>query len=597
MRTERWKTRVFGLLGGLAAVAAVALAGSALAQPAISEWSVPTANSQPGNIALDPSGDLWFTEIAANKIARINQNGVIKEFDVPTPNSQPWGIVVDAGGRVWFTEAAGNKIGNTTPGGLFGQDNIPTADSQPRGLAVDSAGNVWFAESAGNKIGRLSGSAFSEYSIPTSGGQPWAVVVDPSGNIWFTERAGNKIGRMSPTGQFAEYGIPTSGSGPTGIAVDAGGNVWFAEYDANKIGMMTPAGAFTEYNIPTANSKPTWVALDRAGGLWYAGSGSNTIGRLSSGAFAEYGIPTSGSGPFGIAVDGSGNVWFTEQAANKIGKAVGLAPAPTPTPTAVPMPTPALAPHDARYFRETGFRIDNDAFWDYFNKRGGIRTFGYPVSRTFTFLGFTTQFFQREIMQLGPDGAARTMNVLDTGLMPYTRINGSTFPAPDPGLAALAPAPGTSDYDARVQEFVRSYAPNQFEGLPVNFYQTFQSTVTLQDAFPQGGGNPALLPLLNLEMWGVPTSLPAYDPNNHNFVYLRFQRGIMHYDATNQVTQGLLLADYLKSIMTGKDLPPDLDAQAKDSQFYHQYNPSKPNWVDRPDVLPATNLTFAFERQ
>ncbi|HZK66894.1 MAG TPA: hypothetical protein VFD42_05055, partial [Chloroflexota bacterium] len=263
----------------------------------------------------------------------------------------------------------------------------------------------------------------------------------------------------------------------------------------------------------------------------------------------------------------------------------------------VPQPTPTPAPRDGRYYEATGFRVDNDVFWDYFNKRVGIRTFGYPVSRTFQFLGFTTQFFQRSIMQLGPDGTARTMNVLDPGLVPYTRINNSTFPAPDQGLASSAPMAGTPDYDMRVREFIRNNAPNQFEGLTVNFYQAFQSTVTLQDAYPQGGGNPGLLPLLNMELWGLPTSRPMRDPTNNNFVYIRFQRGVMHYDATNGYTQGLLLADFLKAILTGQNLPGDLNEQAKDSQFYKQYDSSRTNWIARPEQLPNTNLFYAFERQ
>ena len=42
---------------------------------------------------------------------------------------------------------------------------------------------------------------------------------------------------------------------------------------------------------------------------------------------------------------------------------------------------------DPQFFPQTNFRIDNAQFWDYFQKRGGVANFGYPVSRTFTFLG------------------------------------------------------------------------------------------------------------------------------------------------------------------------------------------------------------------
>ena len=55
----------------------------------------------------------------------------------------------------------------------------------------------------------------------------------------------------------------------------------------------------------------------------------------------------------------------------------------------------------------------------------------------------------------------------------------------------------------------------------------------------------------------APTSRPAADPNNPGFIYQRFQRGIMHFDAATGRTQGILLADYLKAILRGTDLPPD----------------------------------------
>jgi virginiamycin B lyase len=586
------------LLGLLAVAMVSVIAAGVSAQTAVNEWGIPSTGSQPTNLAFDSFGNVWFTEFSGNRIARVNQNGVFQEYAVGTTDSQPWGIAVDTSNKVWFTEYAGNKIGNMTPQGVFGQDNVPTADSKPAGIAVDSSGNVWFAESAGNKIGKLqpSNSSFSEFSVPTASSQPWGVAIDSAGNVWFTERSANKIGRMTPTGQIDEYGIPTSSSTPTGIAIDASGNVWVAEYDGNKIAMRSPNGTWTEYNIPTSNSKPTWVAIDKMGGIWYAGSGSNSYGRIAGGNVTEFGVPTSNSVPVGIGVDGTGNVWFTEQSANKIGKSAGIAPIPTPTPVYTPQPTPTLVPRDNRYFDATGFRIDNDVFWDYFNKRGALRTFGYPVSRTFTFMGSTVQFFQREIMQIGPSGNAQTMNVLDPGMMEYTRINGSTYPAPDSGIAAQAPVPGTPEYDVRIQEFIKNQAPNQFDGLTVNFYQAFQNTVKLEDAYPQGGANAALLPLLNMEIWGVPTSKPQRDPTNNNFVYLRFQRGIMHFDATNGYTQGLLLADYLKALITGQNLPSDLEGQARASKFYKQYNPTKSNWVDRPDQLPNTNFFYAFEK-
>lgn len=271
-------------------------------------------------------------------------------------------------------------------------------------------------------------------------------------------------------------------------------------------------------------------------------------------------------------------------------------PATTSTSTSTAAATntaPPTVPADPRFFPQTGFRIADDRFWDYFQRRGGVRTFGYPVSNSFQLLGSPVQIFQRQVMQVRADGSVGTLNLLDPGLMPYTKINQSTFPAADPVLVASAPVPTSPTYATDVVAFVKAHAPDTYQGLPVNFGKTFFSTVSVSDAFPRGG-NASLLPLIDLEMWGVPTSQPAFDPSNQSFVYLRFQRGILQFDKGSGLTQGLLLADYFKAILTGTNLPPDLSAAAAGSRFYVQYNPAKPLSLNRPQDLPGTDLTNAF---
>ena len=249
------------------------------------------------------------------------------------------------------------------------------------------------------------------------------------------------------------------------------------------------------------------------------------------------------------------------------------------------------------YFPETGFAVEEPKFVEYFVRRGRVPTFGFPISRSIRFQGLPTQFFQRIVIQLTPEGSVRPLNLLDPGLLPYTQINGSTFPAPNERLAALAPSPGQPGYALEVLEFVRRNAPETFNGQPVKFFSTFNGTVTSDVAFGPGGGDPKLLPLINLEIWGVPTSLPTQDPNNGGFVYQRFQRGIMHYDAACRCTQGLLLADYFKALLTGENLPVDLAAQASSSPFLRQYAPDRPTGLRQPTALPGTDLTSAFMRQ
>jgi N-acetylmuramoyl-L-alanine amidase len=249
---------------------------------------------------------------------------------------------------------------------------------------------------------------------------------------------------------------------------------------------------------------------------------------------------------------------------------------------------------DARFFPQTGYKVVDDPFWSYFSKRGGIRTFGYPVSNPFVLYGFRVQVFQRAMLQLRPDGSVAMVNVLDDGMLPYTTVNGSTFPASDGEVIKRQPKVGEPDYHQKALQFVRDNAPDEWQGLRVGFFETFSKSVRAEEAFPEGGGNSGLLLGFNLEVWGLPTSRPMADPGNAGFVYQRFQRGIMHYDTACRCTQGLLLADYVKSVLTAYNLPLDLSAQAQKSPLYGQYDPSQPAWLARPSELASSDLTNAF---
>jgi hypothetical protein len=247
-------------------------------------------------------------------------------------------------------------------------------------------------------------------------------------------------------------------------------------------------------------------------------------------------------------------------------------------------PKPPPVPHDDRYFSETGFRIDDDGIWGYFNARGRVPVFGFPVSRTFVLLGCRVQIFQRQVAQSCAGRDVGLMNLLDPDVFPYDHINGSLLPPADPALKAETPPVGSGGYATAIVDFIHATAPDTFESLPVGFGRTFFG-------LPGAAGNP----LIALEVWGVPISRPSRDPSNANFVYQRFQRGVMHFDATTGRTQALLLADYLKGILRGRNLPADLAMAAGGSKFYAQYCPSDPHGLCRPADLPATDLTFAFE--
>jgi hypothetical protein len=231
---------------------------------------------------------------------------------------------------------------------------------------------------------------------------------------------------------------------------------------------------------------------------------------------------------------------------------------------------------DSRVFPDTGFTIQDDAIWTFFNQHGGVAVFGEPISREFTLYGYPVQLFERFGLVVLPDGSVQALEVPGPGYLPYTGFNGSIVPAVDGGVQLAAPSVDQVNYPQRMGEYLMATVPDSWNGEPVAFYATL-------------GGSSA-----DLAVWGAPTSQPAADPHNPNVVYQRFQRGIMMYDATSGTTQGMLLGDYLKAVLTGQNLPADLALEAAQSPLLRQYDPSKPQSLARPTVLTQTDLTDAF---
>src|SRR5437870_5583540 len=158
-------------------------------------------------------------------------------------------------------------------------------------------------------------------------------------------------------------------------------------------------------------------------------------------------------GTFGFKPSADERVTLSDKANGiVIADAVRWVPA-SPAATAAPSVAPAATAVDPRFFEATGYRIEGDAFFDFFQKRGGLRSFGYPVSRAFTLFGCQTQLFQRLAMQQCGSGGVGTLNVLEDGLLPYSRFNGSTVPVADPALIAAAPLPSDANYGPRAIDF------------------------------------------------------------------------------------------------------------------------------------------------
>ncbi len=239
------------------------------------------------------------------------------------------------------------------------------------------------------------------------------------------------------------------------------------------------------------------------------------------------------------------------------------------------------------FFKESGFGVWNPEIRAYFESRGGVETFGFPISNVFTLYEFEVQLFQRQGIQIGPNGSPRGLNILQAPYLDYRRFGGLTIPAVDHSLASSAPQVGSAGYASAVRAFIREHVPNRWQHERVGFLHEY-----LAAAPP---GIPAhLRELAALEVWGLPLSRPEPDPANASFVYQRFQRGVMHFDAASGATGGLLLGDHLKSLISGERLSASLAAAASANPLLRQYAPGLPLDIRRPVAIPGTDLTHAF---
>jgi streptogramin lyase len=338
---------------------------------------VPTNDSGPWSIAVDPTGIVWFLEEAANQLGSYNPStGAFKEYPIPTPSSTPIAVAADREGDVWFTELSSNQLAELPSGASqIVEHPIPgtrvsiggsyeTLDCGPGAVLPGSTGTIFVACLFSNQIDEYfpSNGTFAGYDLTVFHSGPAGLLLDGKGNLWFTAADADMLGKavvsnlkngtsdgiteFAPVNQtypfesseetsflggttLVESSLPT----PSGIAMAPDGKLWVTEHIDNSFDSYDPStgsldrywtsqtfGAY-EFDV----SFPNGIAVDKNGTVWIAEHYGNRIGEFdpSSGLLTEY--PSSNStydGDYELTLDNSGNVWFVEIQGNAIGELV-----------------------------------------------------------------------------------------------------------------------------------------------------------------------------------------------------------------------------------------------------------------------------------
>jgi streptogramin lyase len=333
-----------------------------------SEHTLASSAQDPWGTAVDSSGNVWFAAAGCDfgqNCSSTTPPGQIGEIVATTqainfytlPNlsgNQPCFVALDGSGNVWFTTPNNAMIGEFNPSThtFVGQWSV-TSGSGPWDLTV-SNGKIWYTEHYVSAVGEFdpSTNTYSDFQTPTGNSNPYGIVANDPVNanlIWFTENNGS-VARIAvlDTGNnnaISEYLIrsqlPGSNLTPHLIALDTQGDPWWTEGWTRDIGKLIPLQAtagqcgttsgdclgVTEYALPNAgscsSSHVSGIAVQGTQFVWLDDSLAAQVASFDPTAqqFTMYDLTNCGAHPHdGLNLDASTNVWWDEEFANDLGE-------------------------------------------------------------------------------------------------------------------------------------------------------------------------------------------------------------------------------------------------------------------------------------
>jgi virginiamycin B lyase len=311
----------------------VPAATSASVQTAsIQKFDLPTQNSGLMQPAVDREGNVWFGEMATNRLGELDpRTGKVSEWVPPNGRNNIMAITVDSSDHVWFTEQAGNYIGRfdaaTQRFTAYPLAQVDGHAMAPQDLQFDATGKLWFS-AVSARVGRLDPSTgvIQTWIVPMPSKEtpayPYSIAVSDDGQVWVGLLSGGAVGRLDPsTGKVELHYLANTQSQVFSMAPDRSGNIWFTELQDGNIGQIDMrSGAVKEIAVPQMPGAPQAtpsgfyaIRVTPDGDVWLACTSANGFVRYvpTTGKFTYFQLPVENSVPFGLALGDDGRLWFT----------------------------------------------------------------------------------------------------------------------------------------------------------------------------------------------------------------------------------------------------------------------------------------------
>ena len=298
-----------------------------------SESSAYSSDAEATTLAGPPNATEWRIHTVAG--GNIGDNGPATGALL----SDPFDVAVDTSGNLYIADDQNNRIrrvdssGNiTTVAGTgvsgYGGDGGPATEAvlnSPVGVAVDTSGNLYIADSGNHRIQRVDTmgtittvAGTGEQGESGDGGpataallsDPFDVAVDTSGNLYIADTRNDKIRRVDTMGiittvagtgaggYFGDGGLATNAwvYRPRGVAVDSSGNIYIADTLNDRVRQVDTMGIITtvagtgesgyggDGGLATAAVLyfPTRVVVDSSGKLYIADTNNSRIRRVDT---------------------------------------------------------------------------------------------------------------------------------------------------------------------------------------------------------------------------------------------------------------------------------------------------------------------------
>jgi streptogramin lyase len=269
----------------------------------------------PLQIALHQDGEgntvLWFTEAAADNIGvmRVTPAGTalapdgaplpdnLAAFDLPCGCTMPFGIALDPEGDVWFTEAITPRLGLSAPtGGAIGRlrpgqarpfaASTPTISHYPLPVPPGHAPVVdpellIEVRPDGRRV-----------AVPVLTVLPHSVTVDPQGRVWWTELETARVGMLDrgaavngTSAGISHHTIPTNEFGglpqPADLTSDRASRIYVTdEYGDAVVAATAQGGVDASWRPSERQSLTDKPMVDDKNNLYFMEAGSGLLTRV-----------------------------------------------------------------------------------------------------------------------------------------------------------------------------------------------------------------------------------------------------------------------------------------------------------------------------